>query len=545
VPRLGPFVPIGIYADRVGRIPRLLLVSAVTAVTALVAPGGAAAGAPAFRFGVAAGVVTAHSAIIWGSVTGADELRAEIATDSDFRPLVASKSVSAETEHDFAVQARFGGLKPDRRYRYRFCLEGSQTCSAKGRFTTAPEPGEAATIRFAFTGDTDATAVPPATEPFWGTFDVFDAMRAEGNDFNIHLGDTIYSDSEVPGAGTPALTTEEKWGKYKLNLGQAPLTQLRGSAGFYSHWDDHEFINDFSIPEDGQELYDAGVEAFRDYAPVTYTPTDGLYRTFRWGRNLELFFLDERSFRDAKASTGGTCDNPETLAPDLAPTAPQPLRNVFAVLIPSLDQPVSQECKDTLNDPDRSLLGEAQLQTFLRDVARSKATWKVIVNETPMQQFYGLPYDRWEGYAHERVQLLKQLRKRQVKNLVFLTTDTHAAFANVVRLRTLPNDVAPANAPLDAPVDTRYNDFIAGPVSTANFWTEIDSITGTEGSGALLSDMFFKPALGMFCAQGDTDSYGEVTVSGKRLRVAYKSATGGAVLDVDDTRCGPYAMQRR
>jgi phosphodiesterase/alkaline phosphatase D-like protein len=34
---------------------------------------------------------------------------------------------------------------------------------------------------------------------------------------------------------------------------------------------------------------------------MTSSSATGLYRTFRWGRNLELFFLEERSFRSAKA----------------------------------------------------------------------------------------------------------------------------------------------------------------------------------------------------------------------------------------------------
>ena len=42
-----------------------------------------------------------------------------------------------------------------------------------------------------------------------------------------------------------------------------------------------------------------GVKAFTDYSPVTYSRARGIYRSVRWGRNLELFFLDARSFRDA------------------------------------------------------------------------------------------------------------------------------------------------------------------------------------------------------------------------------------------------------
>ena len=75
----------------------------------------------------------------------------------------------------------------------------------------------------------------------------------------------------------------------------------------------------------------AGVEAFRDYSPVTYSAATGLYRSVRWGRNLELFFLDERSFRSAKATAA--CGG------DLAPTAPQAVRDAFATLAPALAEP--------------------------------------------------------------------------------------------------------------------------------------------------------------------------------------------------------------
>ena len=191
----------------------------------------------------------------------------------------------------------------------------------------------------------------------------------------------------MPGKLNPvALTVAQKWAKYTLNLGQAPLADLRGAAGFYSHWDDHEFINDFSRFEnvfssgtiDGQQLYDNGVKAFTDFAPVDYSSGNGLYRTRQWGKNLELFFLDERSFRSAKASKDGVCDNPQTGQPDLAPTAPQAVRNAFALLIPSLAQPVSQACLDTINDPNRTMLGDRQEKQFLHDVksfARLASRW--------------------------------------------------------------------------------------------------------------------------------------------------------------------------
>jgi len=377
-------------------------------------------------------------------------------------------------------------------------------------------------------------------------------MVAEHNDFNIDFGDTIYSDPEVPGVAT-ASTVPQKWGMYAKKMSIPNMQKIRSAAGLYNHWDDHEFVNDFSIPENGRPLYNRSVRAFRNYEPVTFSSKNGIYRSFRWGKNLQMFFLDERSFRSGKASANHVCDNPDTGAPDLAPAAPQSTRNFFSAVVPSLSQPVSQACKDKINSPTRTFLGQRQLNTFLTAVKNSTAKWKVVMNETPMQQFYALPYDRWEGYSYERVKLLKALQKANVDHLVFLTTDTHAAFANVVRYRTLIGDSAPANVPpAAAPSDSPYQDFIIGPVGTKNFWGEIDDTTGTAGSGQLISNAFFKPpatgsspggGMGMACAQGGVNSYAEVTVKSGTLKVAYKDENGDIVLDADgSTPCGPYIL---
>jgi phosphodiesterase/alkaline phosphatase D-like protein len=333
---------------------------------------------------------------------------------------------------------------------------------------------------------------------------------------------------------------------YRKKLAIRNMRRVRSQTGMYNHWDDHEFRNDFSIPEFGRKVYHHGVRAFRDYEPVHYSKRTGIYRSVRWGKNLELFFLDERSFRSAKASANGVCDNPETGQPDLAPTAPDSKRQFFGALIPSLKQPVSPKCKQAIDSPRRTMLGKPQLHRFLHDVKSSDARWKVVMNETPIQQFYGLPYDRWEGYAYERVQLLKDLQAANVDHLVFLTTDNHSAFANVVRQRTLDGDVAPSNAPAN-PTDTPYNDYVIGPVATKPYWQEIDDTTGTPGSGELFSQVFFKPppqqGVGMACAQGSQRSYAEVTVKGGSLTIAYKKADGSIVTDVDGTTpCGPYVL---
>jgi phosphodiesterase/alkaline phosphatase D-like protein len=503
---------------------RALLVALVAAVL-LAPPAFAARG---FKFGVTAGEVTSSSAQLWGKANKSGAFGVVVATNRRFRGDVHTGLVRARKGHDNTVQRRVTGLKPNERYWFHFIGTRGRR-SAVGTFVTAPRPKQNATVEFAWSGDQDFNPEPGQTAPFWNDGGVLRRMKAERNDFNVMLGDTIYSDSEVPGRLNPiALSVRQKWAKYKVNLGNRSLQALRRSAGFYSHWDDHEFVNDFSPAENsfdngvnvnGRTLYNRGAQAFRDYAPVSWSSRNGLYRTVRWGRNLQLFFLDERSFRSANADANHVCDNPDTSSPDLAPTAPQTTRNAFALVTPSLARPVSQACLDTIRSPDRTFLGKRQLARFLSDVKRSTARFKVIMNEMPIQQYYVLPYDRWEGFEAERQQLLRELQS--VKNVIFLTTDVHATLVNDARFKTLESG---------GPENSGIMDVIVGPVATANFALEIDGATGQQGSGALVDNAFFTPpppgGIGMSCSILDQFSYGQVRVTSSQLTITPKNIDG-------------------
>jgi alkaline phosphatase D len=520
---------------------------AALAIALVAAPAAAANGGSArFSFGVTAGDVTATSAILWGRANRQTAVVLEVARDRRLRQGLQRYALAARRVNDNTVQRRVGGLRPGTRYWYRF--RKGRGRSTLGTFVTAPRASQNATVEFGWTGDTDFNAAPGQTTPFWNKGGVFRRMRAERNDFNIHIGDTMYSDSEIPGRLQPiALTVPAKWAKYKTNLDNAPLRRLRSSTGFYSHWDDHEFINDFAPPENsftsgevvtninGRLLYRRGVSAFRDYAPVTYSQELGLYRSVRWGRNLELFLLDERSFRSAKADEGGVCNNPQTGAPDLAPTGPQSIRNVFALVAPSLAQPVSPACLDRIRSPDRTFLGRRQLRRFLRDVKRSDARFKVIMNEMPIQQYYTLPYDRWEGYAAERERVLRELQS--VPNVVFLTTDVHATLVNDARFQTLEPG---------GPRDSGILDVTVGSAATANLGLEFDTALGMTGVGALIDTAFFEPqpaaGVGMRCSILDQFSYGQVKVTANRLTITPKGIDGRPQRDAGSP-CGPFVLR--
>ena len=503
------------------------LIPLVLAILLLAAAPSAYA-ARGFSLGVAAGDVSSSSAVLWGKANKSGKYTLEVARNKRFTKERHSKVARARKSHDNTVQARMGKLKAGKRYFFRFV--GRRAKSATGTFTTAPKASQSKTVEFAWSGDQDFNPTTGQRKPFWNDGGVLRRMKSEKNAFNVMLGDTIYSDSEVPGRLNPiALTVRQKWAKYKVNLKNRALQALRGSAGFYSQWDDHEFVNDFSPRENsfdnnvntgGGTLYKRGAQAFRDYAPVKWSKRNGLYRSFRWGRNLEVFFLDERSFRSANADANHVCDNPQTGRPDLAPTAPPTTRTLFSLVTPSLAQPVSPACTAAINDPNRTFLGRRQLDAFKRSVESSSARFKVIMNEMPIQQYYILPYDRWEGYEAERQELLTFLRDR-VKNVIFLTTDVHATMINDARLKTLESG---------GPQNSGITDVTVGPVATANFGREIDEVTGQQNSYQLVDSLFLTPpppdGVGQRCSVLDQFSYGQVKVTSTQLTVTPKDING-------------------
>ncbi len=500
---------------------RILILSAFALLALAVVSADAAT--HAFRYGVAAGEVSSTSATLWTRAPSMKVVRLELSLGSR---AVATKAVRPSRANDLTVQIRMTGLLPGRRYTFRFRQDSA--VSAKGAFETAPRPTADSRVRFAISGDADATPTESGGLAY-NRFQIYARMAVERNDFNINLGDTIYSDSGVGGAPA-ARTAAEKWAKYKLSLALPALRALRASTGLYSHWDDHEFVNDFSSAEHGSAIYTAGVKAFRDYAPVTYSQELGLYRSVRWGKHLELFFLDERSFRSAKATSA--------CASDLAPTAPQPVRDVFASLAPGLRNTVPPACLAAINDPSRTMLGARQYAAFTSAIKASTATWKVIVNEVPIQQYYALPYDRWEGYAAERERLLRFLQAN-VKNVVFLTTDTHANLINEVRFRTLGA----------SPETSGMWEVVTGPVATNTFAKEVDGLLGAPGSGTAIASLFFKPpppsGLGMRCAAIDVYSYAQVTVTARTLTVAPRDARGNPVREATGVACTPLVLTAR
>jgi len=159
------------------------------------------------------------------------------------------------------------------------------------------------------------------------------------------------------------------------------------------------------------------------------------------------------------------------------------------------------------------------------------------VNEVPIQQFYALPYDRWEGYAAERLDLINFL-VANVRNVVFHTTDTHADMVNDVRLQTLEPG---------GPINSGIMEFITGPVATGTFAKEINAAVGNQSAGALVNTFFFKrqppDGPGIICSSLDTYSFAEMRVSKGKFRVELLDANRHLVVDPISGPCRPFRLR--
>ena len=466
-----------------------------------------------FTHGVASGEVTPVSAVLWTRTDGAADLVVEVERISPGSGTKKLKLEAAATAaSDFTVRVLVAPLEPDATYHYLF-RKGNLT-SDVGTFRTAPLPTVSRSLRFGYSGDSDGTLVDGA--PFFNDFETLAAARNEGLDFFIYHGDTIYSDSGLRPGG-PATTLQEYRDAYKVNRLYQNLRDLLAATSSYVTWDDHEVLNDY----DGQTVdparYAAGRQAFHEFMPAldVLLPEDPVcpgrprFRVFPWGSEAVVILIDERSCRSADAAAA--CFG------DLAPTLPGPVRQGFGL---PFSPPAG--CLAAINDPARTMLGAVQKELLKQVLQHSQARFKFVLGGLPIQQYWALPYDRWEGYAAERTELLSFIRDEGIQNVVFLATDNHANFTNAVSI-----DRFTAPAPI-------AREFVTGPIATNTLEVEILAFGGPAALAGF--NQLLGPLLGtdgVDCRNLNIYSYARVDVdaTATTATVSFKDGNGDPVLD--------------
>ncbi|GBC77899.1 Alkaline phosphatase D [bacterium HR08] len=317
------------------------------------------------------GEVTEDGALLWVRADREAIAHIEYGTDAELTTARFTDRVPLTSERGFTAAVRLGGLMPRTRYFYRLHVCDARAPSRTfvgpvGQFVTAPEEDEWAPVTFAYSGDAGQAYQP---------FRLFDAVRLQQPDFFLFLGDTIYADQ---GPGPVAKTLEQYRQKYLGNREDAAFERLTRETSFYVIWDDHEIANNANRTHPRLPV---ARQAFLEYWPIRGEEGEGvrLYRSFRWGRALELFLLDCRQYRSPQAEKDG---------------------------------------------PSKTMLGAEQKAWLKAALLASPASFKFIATTVPLKYH---SRDSWEGYRTERRELLEFIRAHGLSNVIFLSADVHYA----------------------------------------------------------------------------------------------------------------------
>jgi alkaline phosphatase D len=331
--------------------------------------------------GCMTGDVTSDGAVVWLRSDAARVAVLQYGKDASLSEPMTVSPIAPEPERDNTARVILEGLQPATVYYYRGIVEGKRP-GPIGRFVTAPKPDDTAVVKFSFSGDTRESYQP---------FTIMHSIRLREPDFFIHLGDTIYADR-----GGSAHRLPEFWAKYRANRADLWSQSLFTHTSAYIIWDDHEIVDNY---EGSPPLAVIGRKAFFDYWPIRRNGTepDRLYRSFRWGKALELFLLDARQYRDYGNGT---------------------------------------------------MLGREQKRWLLQGLAASTALFKCVACSVPL---YGGGRDRWDGYGRERGELLQWIKTKKIKGVFFLGADLH--YAAVSRVRGVSNVKEIITGPIAAPLN--------------------------------------------------------------------------------------------
>jgi len=282
---------------------------------------------PRLAHGVQSGDVTVDRAIIWSRADRPSRMIVDWATSE--RMLGAHRVVGPATlaENDFTARVDLGGLPTGQEifYRVRFqALADERAFSApvSGRLRTPPAARR--TIRFCFSGDEAGQGW--GINPEWGGMKMYEVMRKADPDFFIHSGDQIYADGPIKaevrlddGSLWKNVVTEAKAhvaqtladfrGNFAYNLLDDNKRHFTAQVPVLVQWDDHETRNNWYPGQTlGDERYTErsasllaayARRAMFEYNPFRIDPVDPerIYRSFSYGPSLEVFMIDERSYR--------------------------------------------------------------------------------------------------------------------------------------------------------------------------------------------------------------------------------------------------------
>ena len=418
-------------ASRISR-RRFVSTASAAALGSLAAPYlSRAADRPLMQQGVQSGDVSTDSAMVWSRADRPSQMLVEVSTTESFANVRALPPIAALPESDFTAKMLLENLPAgqDIFYRVRFRDLSHPDIASEpvvGRFRTAP--ANKRDVSFVWGGDVAGQGWGINADD--GGMATFASMRKHKPDFFLHSGDTIYADGPlkpevtladgkiwknliVPEKTKVAETLDEFRGAHKYNFLDDNLRAFNAEVPIFAQWDDHEVVNNWSSSKELPTAYKVrdinllaarAKRAFHEMYPTRESLAEPgrIYCNINYGPHLDVFILDERSYR--------------------GPNGPN---------------------LQTEYGPGAYFLGPDQLNWLKRALLNSRATWKVIASDMPLSI---IVYDdapnkkgseavaQGDGPARGReleiADLLRFIKTAGIVNTVWLTADVHYTAAH-------------------------------------------------------------------------------------------------------------------
>lgn len=333
---------------------------------------------------------------------------------------------------------------------------------------------------------------------------------------------------------------------YKTYLLDPDLQAARARWPFIYVWDDHEFTDDYwqseanyddtgigsSINEPSQPRKLAANQAWYEYIPVDFRENsqldsvshyakaftaqnvgvstndeyddDGLatnrdnlaaihsliiYRSLRFGKNLQLVLTDCRSFRSDHAIPEDISGNFQGFVHARIALPISLINTLDAGREANAGNPPEILDLPPVNNPriDRApgtMLGKQQKQWWKEVMQNSTAQWKIWSNSVPVMRMgidlsslsleiddIVLSADTWDGYNSERRELVSYLFENNIANVVSIAGDVHAFYAgNVLAEYDGVENSQPSTLP----------EFVCGAVSSITQFAALERLSYRE-----------------------------------------------------------------
>lgn len=421
---------------------------------------------PVIDAGVASGL-SGKDAIIWAHVDRPSRMVVEYATTPTFASARRVRGTIATPETGLTARAKLDGFPPGQDIFYRVHFEADRAVSdaVSGRFKS----GSLVDIPVRIAWSADVCGQGWGIDPARGGMQLFNTLSDLEPDLFIHVGDTIYADAPLapevklddgtvwknimtPAKAKVAETLDDFRGCHLYNRLDEHYRRFQSEVAQITMWDDHEvrdnwFHDEILTDQRYTEkrvrvLAENARRAFLEQYPVTMDRNaDALiYRSLPYGPLVEVFALDMRSHRAA-----------------------------------------NNENMQTSLTPDAAFLGSRQVRWLADALSKSKATWKIVAADMPLGLVVPHRPNLHEAVANgdngpargrelEIAGLLRTLKERNVRNVVWVTADVHFCAAHYF------NPERAATPDFDP-----FWEFIAGPAHAGTFTAgELDMTFGPE-----------------------------------------------------------------